>query len=406
MHVGYVLKKFPRLSETFILGEILELERQGIEVTVFSLHRPDDGVFHAALAELGKPVVYLNLLKGAEFCALLAPEARRLAERAAEVGRLAARALSFGRLDVAQILNWGAQVALEAERRGIERLHAHFATIATQVARAAKAFTGIPFSFTCHAKDIYRETVLPEQFRELAGAADFVVTVCDANRRWIQEKLGCGEGTDVRRLYNGIDLESFDPKARRERARPLILGVGRLVEKKGFADLIEAGRLLFAEGRDFDLWIAGDGDQRAVLEARIAELGRPEIRLLGPQPVEEVRALMAEATVLALPCVVGEDGNRDALPTVLLEALALGLPAVSCPVAGVPEILDGGRAGVLVPEHDPAALARALGALLDDPECRRALAEAGRKRAEELFDRRKNGATLAAWFMGRGPAEG
>ncbi len=404
MHVGYVLKKFPRLSETFILNEILELERRGMEVTVLSLHRPDDGIFHAALSELKRPVRYFPPPKGPAFLDLCRERVEALETRKDEILGATASLLRFGRPDLWQILFWGLQVAREAETLGIDRLHAHFATIATQVSRAARAFTGIPFSFTCHAKDIYRETVDPVQFRYLAEAADFVVTVCDANRSHILENLADGRPLRVARLYNGIDLRGFHPEDRAPADPPLILGVGRLVEKKGFLDLVEAVLSLLDEGRDLRCVIVGEGEQRPEIEARIAAGGRGRIELAGMRTQGEVRRLMAEAAVFALPCVVGEDGNRDALPTVLLEAQAAGLPVVSCPVAGVAEICDGGRAGVLVPERDPGALARALGELLDDPGRREALARAGRARAEACFDLRKNVAVLAHWFE-RGAAD-
>jgi glycosyltransferase involved in cell wall biosynthesis len=180
-----------------------------------------------------------------------------------------------------------------------------------------------------------------------------------------------------------------------------VLGVGRLIEKKGFHVLVDAVARLRASGIDAQATLVGDGDARAALERRIDELGLlPHVRIAGALDQGAVRELMQRATLLCLPCIVGADGNRDALPTVLLEAQACGLPCISTPVSGVPEILDQGRAGLLVPEADVAATAAAIAELLRDPARRDHLRRVGRARAEQLFDVRRNSRELAAWFEG------
>ena len=398
MKVGYVLKKFPRLSETFILNEVLELQRQGVEVTIFSLHRPDDGLFHARLAELRTPVVYLPVRNSQATFAHLRRSLPFLRQSHAALWSQFERLLSEAREDWQSILGFGLEVALLARERGITHLHAHFATVAACVARAASALGGVPFSFTCHAKDIYREGVAPERFTALCDPARFVVTVCDANRQFILERLATGSRTPVRTLYNGVDLEQFHPRRRQPDAVPLLLGIGRLVAKKGFDLLIRAAAGLRAQGLDLRCAIVGDGEERPRLAALIQELGQDGIELLGARSQDEVRELMGRAAVFALPCVIGEDGNRDALPTVLLEALAAGTPAVSMPVGGVAEILAEGRCGGLVPVGDTAALQAAIGELLRHPARGAQLARLGREHAEARFDLRRNVATLRGWF--------
>lgn len=401
MRIGYVLKKFPRLSETFILNEILELERQGVEVTPISLHLPDDGVFHPGVARLARPVVYLADRGTEPFLEALRANwdlvrgGREGLFRAFEEGLLAERP------DLVAVLRAGILVAIEARRRGLARLHAHFATVATHVARVARLLSGIPYSFTCHAKDIYREGVRPEVFAALAATADRVVTVCEANARHIRETLlGGRDGGRVVTIHNGVDLDLFRPRPEPAEGPPLVLGIGRLVEKKGFHHLVRAAARLERAGRAFDCAIAGEGEERGRLEALARTSGASRIRFLGARNHDEVRALLGRATLLVQPCTVGADGNRDALPTVLLEALASGVPVVTTPVGGIEEIVGGGEAGALVPVDDPDALATAIARLLDDPAERRALAQRGRARAEALFDVRKNVARLRAIFEG------
>src|SRR5690606_15539308 len=176
---------------------------------------------------------------------------------------------------------------------------------------------------------------------------------------------------------------------------PVIVAVGRLVEKKGFADLVDAVALLAADGLEVRCDIIGDGAEREALARRIAERGVGDrVRLLGPLPQHQVVAHVAGAAAFAAPCVVASDGNRDGLPTVLLEAMALGTPIVSTDVTGIPEVLDDERTGLAVAQHDPHSLAAALARLVDDAPLRCRLAEAARARIEEDFDVARQAAAL------------
>lgn len=395
MRIGYVLKRYPRLSETFILHEMLELERQGVELVVFSLNPPDDERFHPEVGLLKAPVVWLAPGKGDLAPALLREHLDALRVAAPRLLQRFEALVHEDNPELWRTMRWGIQLGLLARQRGVQRLHAHFATVAADVASVAGAVADLPFSVTCHAKDIYHQAVDPQRLRRLAREADFLVTVCDANRRHLQQLLaedGPAVASKLRRIYNGVDLDAFHPRLRAPRANgspPLVLGVGRLVEKKGFALLVQAMAGLTREGRTVECVIVGDGEERARLQALIDGLGAANVRLLGARTQDEVRRFMAEATLLALPCIVGQDGNRDALPTVLLEALAMGLPVVSTPVVGIDEILDGGRAGILAATGDVAELQTAIALLLDDPARRAELALAGRRHAQAQFDLRR-----------------
>ncbi|MCP5151182.1 MAG: glycosyltransferase [Ectothiorhodospiraceae bacterium] len=416
LRVAYVLKRFPRLSETFVLNELLELERQGVEVEVFSLLRPPEEARHAALASLRARVTYLPSSRalaewrvgelwpaeqGAD--GALAPRKAALADLVAGDAGLGAE-LFPGRAphEVAHLVAQATALALLARSRGVEHLHAHFASNATAVALLASRLSGITYSFTAHARDIYHTYVDAEtddavRRRKIAESA-FLVTVSEYNRRYLAELAGAQHAPKVRRLYNGIDLGLFEPRDAPVR-EPLVLAVGRLVEKKGLRHLVEACALLRARGIDAPCVIVGDGPERDQLSAMIRELGlEGSVRIDPPMPQERLVRQMREASVLALPAVVSASGDRDGLPTVLLEALALGVPAISTRVAGIPEIIEDGRTGLLAEPGDAAGLADAIARVLCDDALAARLAREGLHRARERFDLRTNVGTLRAMF--------
>jgi glycosyltransferase involved in cell wall biosynthesis len=405
LRVGYVLKMFPRLSETFILSEVLGLEDAGVDVSVLSLRHADEGRFHADLALVRGSVDYVpqfgsaSTVDALDAVAGLGPGCLGGLRRAlAFVGGLPAA----GR---AGVLVQALHLARQVDERALDHLHAHFMTIAAHTAYIAHLLTGVPFSVTAHAKDIYRAGVNPANFREVAAAATAVVTVCDANERYILDHLLTGSPARVERIYNGIDTESLPSPAPR-RDPTLVLGVGRLVEKKGFDVLLDACAILVARGVPVSCLVLGDGEERAALEAQRTALGLEDrVRFGGAVPKHEVLGWMTRARVLALPCVTGADGNRDALPTVLIEALALGLPAVSSAVAGVPEIVDDGVNGLLVAEGDPNALADAIGALVAEDDRWSQLSAAGPAKVAARFDRRQTMPQLLSVFHRSGYRE-
>lgn len=401
MRLAYLLKKFPRLSETFILTEILAQESRGTEVHVFSRRRPDDEPRHAALANLRARVEVFptssdldpwNIVFAGGQSGLTAEDWTRLRSVVLDLSPLIGE--RFPRL-IAE--------ALHCRRRCIEldidHLHVHFATESAVVAMLVQELGGPSYSITAHAKDIYRCTVRKDLLDLMVRKAAFVVTVCDANVEFLRGMLSDAAQQRVRRLYNGIDLERFPLHAGpRDPAR--ILSVGRLVEKKGFGVLIQALAELDRRGVPYAATIIGDGEDRERLEARAHAAGLSgRLEFAGPQEQAKVLAAMQSASVFCLPCVIGEDGNRDALPTVLLEALAVGLPCISTPVTGIPEILDGGRAGRLVAEHDWSATADAMQELLQSPGERQRLAKLGNARAQRMFDSQRSAETLAHWFL-------
>jgi len=391
---------FPRLSETFILNELLELERRGTDVSVFSLMFPVDGRFHGRLAELALTVEYLAKGKPEQWWDHIRALPRELVPRMAAWEECADFLDRHAIQGSFELLMRAVVIASEAKRRGIRHFHAHFATIATHVAALASHLSGIPFSFTAHAKDIFRTTVRRELFRELVDRAAFMVTVSDFNRRYILEHTPGIDASKVIRLYNGIDLSFFsrDGAAPPAGPRPHIVSVGRLVPKKGFDHLLRSLAICRDRGLDFTACIIGDGEEESKLRALRGELGLSDrVELAGALPQEEVRRRMAEASFIALACVPDADGNMDALPTVLLEALALDLPIACTTLTGQPEIV-GDEAGVMCEPGDDVALAAAMLGLWE--RIRRGGFPRGtsRARAERLFDLRTNAETLAGYF--------
>lgn len=391
--VGYVVKRYPRYSETFIVTEVLAHERAGATLEIFSLRPSYDSHFQDAVSRVRAPVTYLVPPDEGIKATHLWDALLRADATLPDLWSRMTAARGVGVREAFQALELARHIRL----RGIDHLHAHFATSAASVARLAAALTGVPFSLTAHAKDIFHDDVNRADLARKIGDAAAVVTVSDFNLRFLRGEFP-EDAAKIHRVYNGLDLAQF-PHASPADREPSILAVGRLIEKKGFADLIDACHVLKTRGVPFSCRVVGAGELHGALTARVAERGlRARVELTGPRPQPEVIALMHEAAVFAAPCVVGTDGNRDGLPTVLLEAMAAGAACVSTPVTGIPEVIQHGVTGLLVPERSPLALADALQALLTDVATRRALAHRARQLIEREFNTDRSAARLRRLF--------
>ena len=301
----------------------------------------------------------------------------------------------------------GVSIGRLARTFGLQHLHAHFASDAATAALVASDVAGMPFSFTAHARDIFHCYVsrdVDDHARRLKiAAAAFVTTVSDFNRAYLQSLTGGRGGSNIIRLYNGIDLARFAPGRDGRRNRRSILSVGRLVEKKGLGDLVAACGILRERGVDFSCDIVGDGPLRGALETQITAAGLDaHVALRGALPHHEVREHMHGSGMMVLPCVVSSSGDQDGLPTVLLEALGIGLPAISTRIAGVPEIILDNVTGLLTEPAAPHGIAAAISRLLDDPALADRLATDGREHALRHFDLRTNVAALHQLFIRAG----
>jgi colanic acid/amylovoran biosynthesis glycosyltransferase len=247
-----------------------------------------------------------------------------------------------------------------------------------------KQFYGIGYSFTGHANDIFCETDFPVSLDELVKEARVVVTETDYSRDWLRRRCPDWAGK-IERVYNGIHPGEF-ARADFGAEPPEIVSVGRLIEKKGYGELIEACGMLRARGLEFRCRIVGAGPLEVTLREQIERAGLGErVTLEGARLEAEVMGYLRRARVFALACVRDPDGGSDNLPTVIMEAMAAGLPVVSTRVAGIPEMIEDGVTGRLVDEHDAAGLAVALEEALRDPALARTRGAAGRRAVEGKF---------------------
>ncbi len=399
LKIGYVVKMYPRLSETFILNEILQHERCGANITIFSYKKPNEGQFHPQVSQVKARVFYLEDLDPRKWPAWLGRIWNGLGDSQGRFFELLGRALAAQDSERIELLLYSAWVAFQAKQAGIDHLHAHFASFPSTIAYLTSEITGIPFSFTAHAKDIFVYDMNEHMLSEKLARARFVVTVTEFNHRYLRERAPEIDAGKIRVIYNGVDLEKFKPDGGTPRSGKIILGIGRLVPKKGFAYLLEACAMLRKREIEFECVIVGDGPELEMLTEKRRELGlEKKVTFTGAKRQDEVLELMRGAAILCLPCTIAEDGNQDALPTVLLEALATGLPVVSTNISGIPEIVDSDKEGILVGPNDSAALAEALERLLCSERLRSEFAGRGIVKATRKFDLRKNAGMLLREF--------
>jgi colanic acid/amylovoran biosynthesis glycosyltransferase len=390
--IGYVVLTFPLVSETFVENEIRVAGELGVDVVLTSMQRPEPGA--AATTVLPSDRVTYRPSTRVRASSFLRWFARRPVASATNLW-VALRERSETMVRACVDAAWVADVFRAA---GVRQVHAHFATEATAVAMAAARLLGVPYTFTAHALDLY---VRNRGLCTKAASAARVVTVCEYNVDQLQQACPHLDRSRVTLVYCGVDTDDF---ALREPPPPAdelrVLSVGRLVPKKGFPDLIEAVALARARGVAVTLDVIGEGRVRPDLEQAIERHGLAGVvRLLGARANREVREALARTDVFALACVIDPDtGDRDSMPVVVKEAMAVGVPVLVTDEVGNPEMVDA-AVGRIVPPNDPAALAQALVELAAlTPDERRALGLAGRARVVERFDVRSETAKLVALF--------
>ncbi|MGI8821356.1 MAG: glycosyltransferase family 4 protein [Chthoniobacterales bacterium] len=387
LRVVYIFERFPSFGQTFCYREVAELVRQGADVSVFSIRRPSGEPVQDWDPEIVSRVTYLP----AE--AKLVEEVTRAGRSGKLPGVVVRRLKDWGRQSDFLRLYQAAYIGLRLPS-GVGRVHAHFAGMAARTAYWIREFFGIAFSFTAHANDIFAPRGFVVSLPKLLDAAAAIVTVSDFSADDLRRRFPAN-ASKVRRVYNGVQLDRFRSGEFSSEV-PLILTIGRLIEKKGFADLISACALLRDRGLDFCCEIIGEGPLQGKLASQIetAQLG-DYVRLAGPRSQTEIVERLAAARLFVLPCTTEHDGGMDNLPTVIMEAMASWLPVVSTPLAGVPEMVQPGTTGELVPERNPAALAEAMSGLLTDRENAQRLGVSGRELAEEKFSIETNVRALA-----------
>ncbi len=390
--VVYVMKRYPRLSETFILNEIRAMERLGTRLHIYSLLPPEPPPHHPMVADVKARLHALPEQLRAKALVVASAHARMLAAAPLRYAGTALRALLWSAASTRPWSVWkqfarGGYLADTCRQAGIRHIHAHFANAPAAVAHFASLMAGVSFSFTAHAKDLY--LTRPRVIRRRARVATFVATCTAYNVRYLHGLLRAGDDK-VQLVYHGIDLSQFSaaaPVQAMPDAARLLLSVGRLVEKKGHDDLIAACAMLHERGRQFRCMIVGEGPLRQALQGQIDRLGLADVvALAGAMTHADLISLYARASVFALSPRITENGDRDGIPNVIAEAMAVGVPVVSTGVSGIPELVLDGHTGLLVPPNQPQRLAEAIERLFADPGQAATLASAARDRLTREFD--------------------
>ena len=367
---AYLFERFPSFGQTFCYREVAELDRQGIAPPIFSIREPRDEPLQDWDERIVKRVHYL-------------PEEKELLDdvrRASTKGKLAAKISAaldeWGRRTDFLRLYQAAYVGLRLQEMGISHVHAHFAGMAARTAFWIRRFFPITFSFTTHANDIFAPRKFEIGLDKLVEAAHVIVTETDYSEKFLRERFP--ERADrIHRIYNGLNLVEFR-RADFSSTPPLIVAVGRLIGKKGFTNLIHACRLLADNGRPFRCEIIGEVPHEKELTRQVEDLGLQErVQLPGPKPQHEIAEHLAMGTVFVLPSLIDASGGMDNLPTVIMEAMATGLPVISTPIGGIPEMVVQNETGMLVPAGDSSALASAIERIIADLSLARRLGEAG-----------------------------
>lgn len=400
--LGYILKGYPRISETFISNEILLLEQLGFTLHLFPMRLPRESFCHESVKKIKAKVDYLptellpefhRLLPANIFLAVKKPARYKAALAFAHKG------ISPGtRLATQKHLMQAATMTNNHLLKGqVDHLHGHFAHSPTSVTLFASILAALPFSFTAHAKDIY--TSQKEKLRRKIEKARFVVTCTRYNADYLKA-FASDTGVPIHCIYHGIDLDLFRP-GKKKRTRPPyhFLTVARITEKKGLPTVYRALAILKDKGIDFSHTLIGEGDDREKTEQLIAELGlKSRCQLLGTRTHDEVLSQFGKSDIFMLGCEIAQNGDRDGIPNVLVESLAMGVPAVATAVSAIPEVLVDKITGRTVAAKDPEGFAQAvLDLLLDSPGTKKMVA-AGTKKVREDFDNKRMVRQLARLF--------
>lgn len=399
--IGYILKGYARTSETFITNEIHLLEKAGLKLSIFSLIKLEGQKRHAAVDAIKAEINYLPTLSSLSDESLLLwlknnfryfssshkklfkTHPLRYLKTLFESIRFAVTAHEKNFIKEFLQAGFIAQKALESGC--IRHLHAHFCHTATTVTMFASLLSGLPFSFTAHAKDIYLPELNPGNILPLKmRRAEFITTCTKANESHLHTVEP--NSAPLHTIYHGLDTKQFSPLQTSNSNPSIVLSVGRFVEKKGYKFLVEACRILKAQGYKLGCHIVGGGDAESI-KSIVCELQLEDtIFIHSAVTQEELRQIYQRATVFALACQIIENGDRDGIPNVMAEAMAMELPIVSTDISGIPELVENRVDGLLVPQKNSVALAEAIAELLNDEAMRKRLGKAAREKILKVFD--------------------
>lgn len=396
MKVAYILHQFPVLSETFVFDEILWVKKKGVDVCIFSFEKSADQAMHKEAQGLAKGTIYaLNPKEG------MKPFALALCANLKFFFRSPIRYISYffkyaGRTGKKKFLQIFYLCGL-IEKNMPRHLHAHFATLPATAAMIISGFLNIPFSFTAHAYDIF---VGNDFLEEKLKSAKYIVAVSGYNKDYLCRKFPQVSPEKIKVVYCCVDTGMFKPSPRSAGGTLRILSGGRMVEKKGFLYLLRACRLLLDKGLKFECGIFGEGPLKEKLFAEAKKLGLSEaVSFIGAINRSKLLKLLAESDIFVLPSIIADDGDREGVPVVLKEAMSCQKAVISTDTAGIPELIESAKDGMLVPQKDEYALAEAIACLLQDKQLRERLGQKARQKIVEMFNIEKNVAGLIDLFV-------
>lgn len=398
--VAYLVSRFPKTSETFIVDEVMALEEAGVDVRLHALADGRGAVVGPDASRLDARCIRLPLFSPRLALAQLRWLARAPLALLGIWFQVVARHATSPRA-LARAVVAVAHAAAHAEtipQSGARHVHAHWATHTALAAWVIHRLTGLSYSFTAHADDLF---VMRPMIEEKVRGAAFVVTISEYNRSFLAEHVAAASQTPIEVVRCGISTEAFRPGATPADDGPFdIACVARLEPKKGHTHLLDACAALVSRGVSVRCRLIGEGRQRDALEEQIRSQGLSEcVELLGAQPREAVRAAIAEAHVFALPSVTDADGRADGIPVALMEAMAMQRPVVTTRVSGIPELVEHEVSGLLVRPGDAVALADAIDRIRSEPVLAEQLASAGRTRVLEVHDLHRNVGRLRDLFV-------
>lgn len=399
--LAYVLLWFPRSSETFIFREILELQRLGLKINVYTMYGKSlKGCSREMLEYSG----VVRRMGSAKFFAILGAFSRAFKGRPSIVWKLLRQGL-FRRMRNLEALGeniWcfmaGFLLAEWCLRDGVCLLHSSWANGPATAAWVASKVSGIPFAFTGRAGDIYPQDGILE---EKSTDALFIRTNNAANVAWLSSFCPPDQRNKISLVYNGLTFPPATPARRLAPNPPYhVLAVGRFARTKGFPELLTAMARLRRENFPIRLTLVGDGAWRRKLTAMRKRLDLEDcVDMPGFVPNDQLAVFMRDHHLLVVPSVVHSNGDRDGIPNVIMEALSLGMPVVATDVCGINEVIHDGKTGRLVPQRDPRALANAMRELLENPALAIGMGEQGRTLVLEMFDTQKNALTLQKLYL-------
>ena len=398
LRVAYVMSRFPKLSETFILGEILALEEHGVEVELFPLLRERANIVHpeaAALCERARFQPFLSVpILGSQLHFLRRTPRHYLGALWALLrGTWGSPNFFVGALGIFPKVVHAARL-MEAD--GVSHVHCHFSNHPAAAGFVIQRLTGIPYSFTAHGSDLHVDR---HMLREKVAEAAFVVAISEFNRNVILRECGEHVAPKVVVVHCGVDTDLFRPREAAAERPFTVICVGTLHEVKGQAYLVDACRLLAEEGIQVVCTLVGDGRDEHALAQQIADAGLDSrVTLTGGRTRAEVAELVLSADVLVAPSAPTKRGKREGIPVALMEAMSGGVAVVASDISGIPELVENEATGLLVPPRDARALAASLRRLHDDPTLRRRLGFAGRDKVVREFNVHKSASALAGCF--------